>query len=154
MPTATNSHNNTNDFSFFNTTSVDFGTFYGPKSAFIYTTTAMFRSNLSVKHGFVKATYIFVSDTNNTAFFGEDFKITGDVYLVKEEDYNKIWWTWTNAGMKKYIEDHHLKPVHYENESYYAHINELQANYDEYVKLEELQAPIDTEGLPIAAIVS
>jgi len=135
------------------TSSISLGKFFGPTLAYITATTAMFNSLSSVKYGYVNSTYIFVSDTNNKAFFGEDFNISGDVYLVREVDYNKIWWTWTNAHMKKYIEDHHLKPVHYENESYYAHLNEVQANYDEHVKYEELIAPIDTEGLPIAALV-
>lgn len=101
-------------------------------TAHISATTAMFSNYIKIQSGTINADKIFIQD-DATIKFGENVKITGDVYLLPKKDFDSIWWTWSNSEMNKYIDQHSLKPIHYENESYDSHFNELVSVHDAYI---------------------
>ncbi|MBN8828797.1 MAG: hypothetical protein J0H68_08830 [Sphingobacteriia bacterium] len=80
-------------------------------------------SNITFKKGLVKADYIFIN--KECGFNPGKAKFSGEVYLIDNEDFNNIYKTWTNSGMLKYMQKHHLKGIHYEEEPYDSHYKEL-----------------------------
>ncbi len=102
-------------------------------TADISATTAMFSNSVKIQNGTINADKIFIQD-DATINLGK-LKLKGDVYLVQKQDFDAIWWTWTNAAMNKYLEEHSLKPVHYENETYDSHLKELVAIHDEHMSV-------------------
>ena len=102
-------------------------------TANISATTVMFAESLRIKEGIIDADKIFIQD-DATTYTGK-VKFKGDVYLVQKQDFDSIRATWTNSAMNKYLEEHSLKPIHYENETYDTHFKELVAVHDEHLSL-------------------
>ena len=93
--------------------------------------TIMFGNRAIIKSGNITANKIFAK--NHTELkLSDSVKISGNLYVLSEEDYNAIWWTWTDSGMNKYIAEHNLKPVYYNKESLSAHQDELYSLYNQH----------------------
>ncbi|MFN7039139.1 MAG: hypothetical protein ACK4OM_06225 [Alphaproteobacteria bacterium] len=123
MPCAQNTAYTTN-LSF---TGLGSSAWYGSLSAsygYLNYNTAMFSRNLDITKGSLNASNIFI-DKKCSVNLGDEFLISGKIYLVDTEIFNDIYWTWTNDTMKNYIDEHHLNGIEYHNENYASHSNEL-----------------------------
>lgn len=112
--------------------SISYGGYLSTTYAYLSATTLMFGGTAEIKNGTIYATNLFLNDSAKLTF-GKDLKITGDVYLVSNEDYNNIWWTWSNSAMEKYLTEHNIKPVHYQSEDLSSHYSELVSMHNNHV---------------------
>ncbi|OJV16107.1 MAG: hypothetical protein BGO27_02600 [Alphaproteobacteria bacterium 33-17] len=93
--------------------------------------TLMLQNKVSIPSGKINANYIFIQDTCNINL-ADDCKISGKIYFINKEDYNNIWWTWSDKAMNQYLEQHNITGINYYDEPFSAHFQELTDLHKEH----------------------